>query len=117
MRYFYDPPDSYDCKYGELYSCDHPIYNYCTLYRRGPLGLAVVQQRFNTNLKVSWWGPIDRCLVDDIFTNPLFDSYFRKKAGIADNGIFPTVRIRQIMWALKMKPLKKEEWEQKLHHI
>ena len=26
-------------------------------------------------------------------------------------GLYPTVTIRQIMWALKIKPLKRERWE------
>ncbi len=27
------------------------------------------------------------------------------------DGVYPTVTIRQIMWALKMKPLARERWE------
>lgn len=27
------------------------------------------------------------------------------------DGLYPTVTIRQIMWALKMKPLPRERWE------
>nr|DAP49012.1 MAG TPA: hypothetical protein [Caudoviricetes sp.] len=26
-------------------------------------------------------------------------------------GLYPTVTVRQIMWALKMKPIQKERWE------
>ena len=27
------------------------------------------------------------------------------------NGEYPTVTVRQIMWALRMKPIKRERWE------
>lgn len=26
-------------------------------------------------------------------------------------GLYPTVTVRQMMWALKMKPMPKERWE------
>ena len=29
----------------------------------------------------------------------------------ATDGLYPTVTIRQIMWALKIKPIPKERWE------
>lgn len=51
MRYHYKKPKLYSSMYGQIYMCDHPVYNY------------------------------------------------------------PTVTIRQIMWALKMKPIKRERWE------
>ena len=28
-----------------------------------------------------------------------------------DKNTYPTVTVRQIMWALKMKPIQKERWE------
>ena len=40
-----------------------------------------------------------------------FKDYFEKHAGPPQNHIYPTVTIRQIMWALKMKPLKRQPWE------
>ena len=27
------------------------------------------------------------------------------------NGFYPTVTVRQLMWAIRMKPMKKERWE------
>lgn len=30
---------------------------------------------------------------------------------------FPTVTVRQLMWALRMKPLKKERWETSFDHV
>lgn len=117
MRYYYEKPDKYEVTTGILYRCNHPVYTYCTLYRRGNVGLSVVQQRFNPKLKVSWWGAIDPWLIDDIGKNPLFESYFIEKSGKSEDGIFPTVNLRKIMWALKMKPLKKEPWEQELQAL
>ena len=37
--------------------------------------------------------------------------FFDDRAGECVNELYPTVTIRQIMWALKMKPLKRERWE------
>ena len=33
------------------------------------------------------------------------------RSGEATDGLYPTVTIRQIMWALKMKPIPRERWE------
>lgn len=33
------------------------------------------------------------------------------------HGYFPTVTVRQLMWALRMKPLKKERWETSFDHV
>ena len=46
----------------------------------------------------------------DIFTS-CFKKFFDDRAGEDTDGLYPTVTIRQIMWALKMKPLAKERWE------
>ena len=46
MRYHYQKPDIYLSMYGELYICNHPVYDRCTLFTIGDKGLAVIQQRF-----------------------------------------------------------------------
>ena len=97
--------------YGSLYICDHDIYNSCTLYKIGDKGLAVIQQRFDNESKTTWWSEIDPWLTDDIYLNPGFKEYFELKSEVAIDGIYPTVTVRQIMWALKIKPLKKQKWE------
>lgn len=74
-------------------------------------GLAVVQQRFDPNTKTTWWGEIDPWLTDSLYLHPRFKEYFDERASICIDGLYPTVTIRQIMWALKMKPLPKERWE------
>lgn len=48
---------------------------------------------------------------EDLYLHPCFKGYFDMRSGMATNGLYPTVTIRQIMWALKMKPIKKERWE------
>ena len=116
MRYFYKEPDAYTSVFGKVYECDHPVYNHCTLYLEGDMGLAVIQQRFNQTDKSTYWTSIDKCLVDSIFVNAGFFHYFREHAGVPIEGLYPTVTVRQIMWALKMKPLKKQRWETVFDH-
>lgn len=111
MRYHYVKPHIYLSKYGMTYSCDHPIYNKCTLFKIGDKGLAVIQQRYSKKFKHTWWGELDPWLTDDIYVHPRFKSYFDKHAKKSTDGLYPTVTIRQIMWALKMKPIKRERWE------
>lgn len=111
MRYHYTKPTVYLSMYGVTHTCDHPVYDKCTLYRIGDKGLAVIQQRFDDDLKSTWWSEIDPWLTDVIYLHPKFKEYFEKRADTGENGIYPTVTIRQIMWALKMKPIPKQRWE------
>lgn len=97
--------------YGDTYSCGHTVYDKCTLFKIGERGLAVIQQRFNADTKQTWWGEIDPWLTDMLYLHPNFAKYFEDRAGECTDGIYPTVTIRQIMWALKIKPMKKERWE------
>ena len=109
MRYHYEKPDSYFSKYGETYMCDHPVYDSCTLYLIGKNGLAVIQQRIEN--KSTYWTDIDPWLVDDLYLHPKFKDFFDSRSGSCTDGLYPTVTIIQIMWALKMKPVKRERWE------
>ncbi|MDO4292105.1 MAG: hypothetical protein Q4C65_02630 [Eubacteriales bacterium] len=111
MRYHYKKPPIYLSMYGKTYYCNHEVYKQCTLFQIGKKGLAVIQQRFDEESKHTWWGEIDSWLTDDLYLHPGFRDYFNRRAGECENGIYPTVSIRQIMWALKMKPLKRERWE------
>lgn len=111
MRYHYEKPDIYLSMYGERYCCDHPVYSTCTLYKIGESGLAVIQQRFDPETKTTWWGEVDPWLTDDLYLHARFKDYFDKRAGKETDGLYPTVTVRQIMWALKMKPLPKQRWE------
>lgn len=111
MRYHYERPSVYYSMYGSTYTCDHPVYSKCTLFLIGNKGLAIIQQRFNERTKQTWWGEIDPWLNDPIYLHPGFKEFFDKRADTVQNGLYPTVSIRQIMWALKLKPLPRERWE------
>lgn len=111
MRYYYEKPTLYLSMYGERYLCEHPIYNSCTLFKIGEKGLAVIQQRFDADTKSTWWSEVDPWITDALYLHPGFREYFDKCAGICTDGLYPTVTVRQIMWALKMKPLQKKKWE------
>lgn len=120
MRWHYNDYDEFgymasdEQQCWETCLCDHPVYNRCTLYRKNDLGLGVIQQRYRiaaTGLKFTYWSTVDPKLANDIYKQPKFQEYFAKRARRPVNGIYPTVTVRQIMWALRMKPLKKERWE------
>ena len=111
MRYHYEKPLIYLSMYGTTHVCTHPVYDKCTLYEINEKGLAVIQQRFDPDLKSTWWGEIDPWMTDVIYLHPKFKDFFEQRAGEGTDGLYPTVTIRQIMWALKMKPLRRERWE------
>lgn len=111
MRYHYKKPEIYSVMYGKTYSCDHPIYDKCTLFTINSKGLSVIQQRYNQNDKSTYWTEIDPWLINELYLHEKFEAFFDKRAGECINGIYPTVTIRQIMWGLKMKPLPRERWE------
>ncbi len=111
MRYHYEKPDIYSSMYGSIYKCEHPVYSRCTLFKIDNRGLAIIQQRFNEVTKSTWWSEIDPWLTDLLYLHPKFKEFFDKRSGEAEDGLYPTVTIRQIMWAFKLKPLPKERWE------
>jgi hypothetical protein len=111
MRYHYEKPTIYLSKYGRTYTCDHPVYHTCTLFEMGQRGLAVIQQRCNTERKHTWWSQIDPWLTDTIYLHPKFIEFFDARSGECKDGLYPTVTVRQIMWALKLKPIPRERWE------
>ena len=111
MRYHYDKPNIYLSMYGESYSCDHPVYNKCTLFKMENKGLAIIQQRFDPETKNTYWDEIDPWLTDDLYLHPKFPEFFDQRAGEGSSGLYPTVTIRQIMWGLRMKPMTRERWE------
>lgn len=106
------PPEDWTSYYGQTYRCNHPVYRISTLYLEHDKGLCVIQQRFNEKTKSTTWSAIDPWLNDKIYLHDGFKEYFDHHAKKKDaNGCYPTVTVRQIMWALRMKPLKKERWE------
>ena len=111
MRYHYEKPTIYLSKYGNTYLCDHPVYSKATLFKIEEKGLCVVQQRFDRDTKKTWWSEIDPWLTDPLYLHPRFKTFFDDRAKEWTDGLYPTVTIRQIMWALKMKPIPRERWE------
>ena len=111
MRYHHEKPKQYSSMYGEVYICDHPVYDRCTLYKIRDKGLAVIQQRYNIRNKSTKWTNIDPWLTDTLYLHARFKEFFDERSGECVDGLYPTVTIRQIMWALKMKPIKRERWE------
>lgn len=111
MRYHYEKPVLYSSIYGVTYSCNHPVYDKCTLFKINTKGLSVIQQRFDRDSKSTYWGEIDPWLIDELYLHAKFGDFFDERAGECKNGLYPTVTIRQIMWGLKMKPLPRERWE------
>lgn len=111
MRYHYEKPKRYTSAYGKTYICNHPVYHACTLYTIGDNGLAVIQQRYEPKTKATYWTEIDPWLTDYLYLHKGFKKFFDGRSGPCEDGLYPTVSIRQIMWALKMKPLKRERWE------
>ena len=99
------------------YLCDHPYYDNCTVYLNDDIkdlkGLSIVQERFDPKSKIFWWGPVDENLANDILTNELFAKYFIDHAKRPENGLYPTFNVRKVMWALKMRPMKLQEWEKR----
>lgn len=113
MRYHDNAqPQEWTNYYGSVYRCNHPVYRVCTLYKEHSKGLCVIQQRYNEKSKATYWSAIDPWLTDKIYLHDGFKEYFDSHAKRKNqNGEYPTVTVRQIMWALRMKPLKKERWE------
>lgn len=116
MKYHSEIPEYYTTHYGELYFCDHPLYDRCTLFKIGDKGLAVIQQRYDHARKVTSWTELDKWLPDTLYLNENFMNYFEGHAEPAVNGLYPTVPVRKLMWALKMKPLQKNYWETVFDH-
>ena len=115
MRYYHSPQRT-SSYYGVTYLCNHPVYNRCTLYVINDIGLAVIQQRFDKKTKRTWWDMIDPDLVDDLYLHKDFYKVFLQYAKKPRSKLYPTITIRQLMWALRMKPLPKEPWETAFDH-
>lgn len=119
MRYYFEDYSDGKVEHAEVYKCNHEIYSKCTLYKFNGKGLAVIQEYFNPDLKVFYYGPIDPRLIEPIFSQKRFHEKFAEYAKEPVDGIYPTICVRQLMWELRMKPLKRvlSESSQKLHPI
>lgn len=86
----------------------HPVYQAGTIYLEDGKGLIVTQQHFYQDMKSCWWGAVDPDIANSIYLSPNFRDFFMKNARADDPPIF---QLRKLMWKLRMKPLKREEWE------
>lgn len=111
MRYFTEKPMIVVPIYGKTYSCDHPVYSKCTLFEKNGIGLAVIQQRYDPNSKTTWWGELDEWIPTMLYLHENFEKFYVERAGEPIDGLYPTVTVRQMMWAMRIKPLKRERWE------
>lgn len=87
MRYHYKKPKYNTFMYGRIYICNHPIYDKCTLFQIGKNGLAVIQQRFDPETKMTWWSEIDPWLTDSLYLHSGFKEYFDARSGECIDGI------------------------------
>lgn len=116
MRYYSEPPPVSVRRFGETYICSHPVYSRCTLFKIEKRGLAVIQQRYVERNKHTYWSEIDPWIANCLYLNPQFAALVNERAKEPVDGLFPTITVRQAMWAVKMKPLKKERWETVFDH-
>ena len=111
MQYHYEKPKIYRSRYGSTYECDHPVYHRCALFKMDSRGLSIIQQHYDPDTKTTHWTEIDSWLTDELYLHSKFKTFFDKRAKEPEDGLYPTVTIRQIMWALKLKLIPRERWE------
>ena len=116
MRYHHITENVIVSTHTDIYRCDHPVYSKCSLFKRGEIGLAIIQQKFNPANKHTYWANASPDICEAIYAHPGFEDYFNSHASEPSNDIYPTVPVRKVMWALRMKPLKKERWETTFDH-
>lgn len=68
---------------------------------------------FDCQRKTFYYDKLPPYLANDIFEAKGFEEYFKAHSAAERDGLYPTVTARSIMWALRMRPLKKEWWESK----
>jgi len=110
MKYFYEPQPQSVRVFGKPISLeDHPIYRGGTLYEEHGKGLIVVQKKFSPEWKSCYWDYVDYGIANDLYLSPKFPEFFKSNATESD---YPIFELRKVMWMLRMKPLKKEDWEE-----
>ena len=108
MKYFYKKPEICVPVFGQPISLNHPIYKGGTLYLENGKGLIITQKHFNPDCRECWWGAVDFWIANDIYTSKNFPEWFFLNSFSED---YPIFELRRVMWALRMKPLHKEAWE------
>ena len=98
MKGYYTPLSTTTIqRHSRTVSVEHPLFSQATLFKKEDFGLLVIQKRFNSKLKVSFWGPIDPWLSNDIFEENEFDSIFNKLSGVEEDGLYPVIEVRKLI--------------------
>lgn len=108
MKYYYEKPEFSTRLYGKVVHLDHPVYRAGTFYEERGLGLIAVQQKFDEENRFCYWTAIDPDIANDIYLSPRFPVFFAEHA--TPNN-YPIFQLRKLMWALRIKPLPREYWE------
>lgn len=106
MKYFYQKPENSKPLHGRGIPLDHPVYKFGTLFKEDRKGLIITQMKFSC--KYACWDSLDFWLANDIYMHPKFKEWFDEHATEED---YPIFQVRSVMWALRMKPLPKQELE------
>ena len=110
MKYFYEKPNTWSREGWKVIQCEHPLFNRGTLlYSEDGRGFIAVQKHFDPVSKSSWWGSLDSWLAYDIRKAERFEAFFEEHANPEHSCVVP---VRKLMWELRMKPLRKEYWEE-----
>ena len=109
MKYYYERPEIATRLYGQVIHLEHPVYQAGTLYLERGVGIIVVQKKFNESCRDCFWTAVDADIANDIYLAPRFRDFFSAHATATD---YPIFQLRKLMWALRMKPLTKESWEE-----
>ena len=113
MKYFYEERKDSRKLPGIIYihRANNHLFLDGTLYYEKGNGLVVVRKYFDKASKRVYYGPLPKALANDIYEREGFQDEFTKLAGPRNAGGYPFVDVRKLMWALRMKPLKKDIWE------
>ena len=76
----------------------------------------MIQQRYVERNKHTYWSEIDPWIANCLYLNPQFAALVNERGKEPVDGLYPTITVRQAMWAVKMKPLKKLQWETVFDH-
>lgn len=110
MRYYYKRQNLIPEHGAVVGGEETDIFRHYTEFKEGDRRIGVIQQYFDPIDKKCWWDSIDPAIAEDIFKQERFAKWFKEKAAPADISC-PIVKLRTIMWELRMRPLKKEFWE------
>ena len=113
MKYFYEEKRDDRKLSGIIYihRAGSFLFSDGTLFLKDGKGLIVVRKYFDKVRKICYYGPISRGLANDIFTHERFCEVFADYAHKRGKDGYPFIDVRKFMWALRMKPLKKDIFE------